>query len=278
MPFFSVIIPAYNRADFLKKAADSVLSQTFNDFELIIVDDGSEDGTKKLVNSLPDQRIKYIYQDNSGVSAARNRGIKEAEGEFIAFLDSDDWWLPGKLEETEKHIKNNPDYRIFHTQEKWFRGGAVLNQKKVHRKPHGDIFARCLKLCCVSISTAVIHKSVFEKVGLFNKSFPACEDYDFWLRVSAEYTVYLMDKVLTEKEGGHPDQQSKRFAGMDRFRIRAICDILDSGKLDSKRYKTALKELKRKCRIYANGCFKRGKFDEGKKYMDIIEKYREQEK
>ncbi len=272
--FFSVIIPTYNRRDFLKKAVDSVLNQTFKDFELIIVDDGSQDNTKELVYSYQDDRIIYIYQENKGPSGARNTGIKKAKAEWLCFLDSDDWWDKKKLEITYKYIKENPTYKIFHTEEIWFRRGKFLNQKKIHKKYGGYIFDKCLGLCRVSISTVCIHKSIFEDVGLFDEELPCCEDYDFWLRVSYKYPLYLIPLPLTLKEGGHPDQVSKKYWGLDRFRIKAISKLLDSGVLNSQQYELAFKELERKCQIYIRGCLKRGKFQEAQAYYKLIEKYK----
>ncbi|MFW6134644.1 MAG: glycosyltransferase family 2 protein [Elusimicrobiota bacterium] len=269
---YSVIIPTYNRKSFLKKAVSSVLDQSLTDFELIIVDDGSTDGTKDFISTYNDSRIRYFYQQNKGVSSARNKGIIQSRGDYIAFLDSDDWWVKNKLMEVDKAINKNPEYKIFHTREKWYRNGEVLNQKKKHRKPGGNIFKRCLKLCCVSISTAVVKKDIFKTIGMFDENLPACEDYDFWLRASLGYPVYLIKKVLTEKEGGHKGQQSKKYWGMDRFRIMALEKLLNEH-LDKNTYNLVYKEFKRKCNIYANGCFKRGKQGEGNKYIELISNY-----
>jgi glycosyltransferase involved in cell wall biosynthesis len=273
---YSVVIPTYNRVQYLKKAVDSVINQTFKDFEIIVVDDGSDDSTGELIKSYPAGRINYIRQENKGVSAARNTGIKSARGAYVAFLDSDDWWLEDKLKETDRAIKDNPDYYIYHTRERWFRSGKIHNHKKIHRKPDGDIFKKCLKLCCVSISTAVVKKQLFEKIGYFDETLPACEDYDFWLRASLKYPVFLVNKVLTEKEGGHKDQQSKKFYGMDRFRVKAIIKILDSNDISGRQYRIAFKELEKKCNIYGNGCLKRKKNEEAQIYKDIIKKYRQE--
>jgi len=164
-PFFSVIIPTYNRKDFLPIAVESVLEQTFSDYELIVVDDGSTDGTAEWLRLSLNRAgaIKYIYQAHQGVSSARNCGIKNAKGEFIAFLDSDDRFCRQKLEITYEHIQNNPDYKIFHTDEVWYRNGKLLPQKDYHRKPTGFIFKQALKLCCISLSTAVVKKT-FSKI------------------------------------------------------------------------------------------------------------------
>jgi len=142
-PFFSVIIPTYNRREFLKKAVDSVLSQTFKNFELIIVDDGSTDDTQSLLDWYQESRIKYIYQKNHGVAHARNRGLEKTRGEWVAFLDSDDWWLPRKLERADEYINRFPEFQIFHTKETWYRRGVLLNPKKIHKKTDRACLCSC---------------------------------------------------------------------------------------------------------------------------------------
>ena len=256
-PFFSVIIPTFNRRAFVKIAAESVLNQSFDDFELIIADDGSLDGTAETIRALNDSRIKYFYQENKGVSAARNAALKISRGEFIAFLDSDDRFRHDKLKITHAHIQDNPQYKIFHSQEIWYRAGSYLSQKKAHIKPHGNIFAAAARICSVSISTAVIHQSVFEKSGIFDETMPACEDYDFWLRAANLYEVFLIDEFLTIKEGGHPSQQSHKYPAMDRFRIAALEKIIASGKLFPENLKIAMYELAIKKGIFEKGAEKR---------------------
>ena len=256
-PFFSVIIPTFNRCAFVKIAAESVLNQSFDDFELIIADDGSLDGTAEAIRTLNDSRINYFYQDNKGVSAARNAALKIARGEFISFLDSDDRFRRDKLKITHAHIRNNPQYKIFHSQEIWYRSGNYLAQKKTHAKPHGNIFAAAAKICSVSISTAVVHKSVFSKSGIFDETMPACEDYDFWLRAANLYEVFLIDEFLTIKEGGHPSQQSHKYPAMDRFRIYALEKAIASGKLSAENLKITRQELAIKKEIFSEGAAKR---------------------
>ncbi len=273
-PYFSVIIPTYNRRSFLPIAVNSVLEQAFSDFELIVVDDGSTDNTAELFKpALNKQKYaKYIYQKHRGVSSARNKGIKEARGEYIAFLDSDDRFCRDKLEVAYAYIQNNPDYKIFHTDEVWYRSGSLLPQKNYHQKPSGFIFEQALKLCCVSPSTAVIKKEIFDDIGLFDEEFLACEDYDFWLRVTAKYPVYLIPKILTIKEGGRADQQSKKYPAMDRFRINAIYKLLSSNTLNKEQYALAYEEFKNKYSIYIQGAKKRGKTKHVKHYQDLISK------
>ena len=256
-PFFSVIIPTFNRCAFLKIAVESVLSQSFDDFEIVICDDGSHDNTAGTITAFNEQRIRYFRQENKGVSAARNAALKISRGEFIAFLDSDDRFRHDKLKITQSHIQNNPQYKIFHSQEIWYRAGSYLAQKKAHIKPHGNIFAAAAKICSVSISTAVIHKSVFKKSGIFDETMPACEDYDFWLRAANLYEVFLIDEFLTIKEGGHPSQQSHKYPAMDRFRIYALEKAINSGKLSAENLKIANDELAVKKEIFSKGAEKR---------------------
>lgn len=269
-PFFSVIIPTYNRKDFLKVAIDSVLCQTFENFELIIVDDGSTDGTENLVTNYKDIRINYIHQKHKGVSSARNKGITNAQGKFISFLDSDDRFRKEKLETTSRYIKKYPQYKIFHTEEIWYRNGKLLPQKIYHKKPLGLIFKNAVKLCCISPSTAVIKKDIFSQVGLFDEKLPACEDYEFWLRVTSQFPVFLIPEYLTVKEGGHPGQQSKKYPAMDKFRIYALKKILESGRLNKSNYAAALEEFRNKCSVYIKGAIKRGKIKEVALYKQLI--------
>ncbi len=271
--FFSVIIPTYNRKEFLRKSLGSVLKQTYKNFEVLVVDDGSSDGTQGLVNTFQDRRIKYMWQENKGPSGAKNTGIKNSQGKWLCFLDSDDWWDKRKLEITLEYIKRNPEYKIFHTEEIWYRKGKLLNQKKVHKKYGGWIFDRCLDICRVSISTACIQKSVFEDIGLFDEELPCCEDYDFWLRCSLKYPLYLIPLPLTLKEGGHPDQVSHKFWGMDRFRIKALSKILEDTNIGSLQRILALRELERKIKIYVGGCIKRGKNQEASEYLKLLRRY-----
>ena len=266
----SIVIPTYNRSQFLKKAIDSVIAQTFKDFELIIVDDGSTDNTFHLISQYSDNRIRYIKQENKGPGAARNRGIKESMHGLIAFLDNDDWWDKEKLDVQFREMQQNPGYLISHTQEIWYKNGKLLNQKKKHKKQHGYIFDKCLPLCAVSMSTAIVRKELFDRIGLFDEGMACCEDYDFWLRTSVNHKFLLIDEPLTLKDGGRPNQVSSIYAtGIDKFRIQSILKLLRSNNLTSEQRKLATNELHKKCRIYGNGCLKHGKQEEGKRYLHL---------
>lgn len=270
---FSVIIPTYNRRDFLKKAVDTVLAQTHRDFELIIADDGSTDGTRDMLEAYDDPRLRYVCQDNQGPAAARNLGLTHAQADWIAFLDSDDWWLPQKLERSAAYIEMYPEIHIFHTEEIWYRRGKLLAQKKKHQKPDGQVYCKALPLCCISISTAVVRRSILEKAGGFDESFPACEDYDLWLRITSRYPVKLIPEALTEKDGGRPDELSVSIWGLDRFRIQALVKMLESGVLNDEDYKATVRELVKKCRIFSKGARKRGRVDEAQRYAALAGEY-----
>ncbi|MCA9401664.1 MAG: glycosyltransferase [Candidatus Omnitrophica bacterium] len=271
-PFFSIIIPTYNRREYLRTAVASVLQQTDPRYELIIVDDGSTDGTDQIMSTFSDERTRYLHQENHGVAHARNQGLKIARGPWIAFLDSDDRWLPKKLERISGLMRDHPTIQIFHTEERWYRGGQVLLQKKKHQKPTGWVYPRVLPICCMSISTAVIHRSVFDRVGLFDETLPACEDYDFWLRSTHQFEVKLLEEALTEKEGGRDDQLSLQW-GFDRFRIQALQKMIDSKTLSKDDEHLTRQTLKDKCRIYIQGAQKRQKLEEVRRYQKLLNSY-----
>ena len=270
-PLVTVIIPTYNRGWVVQEAIDSVLHQDFSDYELIVVDDGSNDNTREILGAYG-KAITVLQQSNRGVSAARNRGIAEAAGRLIAFLDSDDLWLPRKLTTQVKFFEENADAVINQTQEIWIRNGLRVNPKKRHHKFSGMIFERSLALCLVSPSAVMIKKSLFDAVGVFDEQLPACEDYDLWLRVSCRYPVHLMDSPLIIKRGGHDDQLSKA-AGLDKYRIQSLMKIIDSDLLTPQQYKAAVITLKEKSEVYAAGCRKRGRGKEAEYFFALAKKY-----
>jgi len=272
-PAVSVIIPTYNRAGCLREAVDSVLAQDFKGFELIVVDDGSTDETPQLLRAYGDS-LRIRRQENRGVSAARNAGIAASRGALIAFLDSDDLWLPGKLAHQVEFFKAHGDALICQTEEIWVRNGRRVNPGKRHRKRGGMIFAPSLDLCLVSPSAVMVRRELFQRVGFFDESLPACEDYDLWLRVSSRYAVHLIDIPLIVKRGGHADQLS-RTAGLDQFRIAAIVKLLDGDRLSVEQRRAAVRTLERKCTVYAGGCRKRRRLAEAEHYEQLAQKMSE---
>ena len=257
----SVIIPTYNRKHTLQRAIDSVLSQTFKPYEIIIVDDGSKDGTKEwLLQNYPS--VQYIHQPNNGVSSARNKGIQISQGSWIALLDSDDEWMPKKLEYQSRFIELNKDSSFCHTNEIWIRNGVRVNQMKKHKKYGGDIFKHCLDICRISPSSSIINKDVFEEVGAFDESLTVCEDYDLWLRVTAKFNILFLDEPLIKKYGGHLDQLSRVPEGIEQYRIRSLEKILSMGSLTETQFRSAKDMLIHKLNIYAKGLKKRDKYEE----------------
>jgi glycosyltransferase involved in cell wall biosynthesis len=271
VPLVSVIIPTHNRAWILAEAVDSVLAQSFTDYELLVVDDGSTDGTAALLAGYG-PRLRMEGQSHQGVSAARNRGISRARGELLAFLDSDDLWLPDKLQRQVDFMASRPAALICQTGEVWIRRGVRVNPARHQRKLSGMIFEPSLALCLVSPSAVMARRALFEQVGTFDENLPACEDYDLWLRVSARFPVHLLDETLVVKRGGHPDQLSRAW-GLDRYRIRALAKILESGALTVGQRRAAAATLERKCRIYAAGCRKRQREDEARAYDDLAARF-----
>ncbi len=257
----SVIVPTYNRAGLLARALHSIYRQTHLPDEVIVVDCNSNDDTSAmLARDFPE--IVLIVHPEQNVSAARNAGIAAAKGAWLAFLDSDDEWLPGKLAEQIAMIARSPDSRICHTDEIWIRNGRRVNPMRKHAKYGGWIFQRCLPLCLISPSSVMIHRSVFEDIGGFDASLPVCEDYDLWLRITSRYEVLFIDRPLIVKYGGHADQLSRRYWGMDRFRIQALEKIVASGSLKPADLAAARNTLREKIDIYLLGAVKRGKKDE----------------
>lgn len=249
----SVIIPTFNRLSLLKEAIASVLQQTIGPVELIIVDDGSNDGTWEWLQTLQTKKIKAIHKKQEGPGVARNFGVSQSTGNWIAFLDSDDFWKPGKLEVQMDFLKNNPQYKICQTEEVWIRNGVRVNPKRRHLKHSGYIFSQCLKLCIISPSAVVIDKKFFEDLGGFDPEFPVCEDYDLWLRATLKSPVMTLDQALTVKRGGHMDQLSRKLWGMDRFRVRSMEKLLARGELIPEQRQLLLNELENKLLILAKG-------------------------
>ena len=267
-----MVVPSYNRRNLLKRALLSVYSQTLLSADVTVIDDGSTDGTKAML-SREFPQANYFYQENRGVSAARNLGIQQTTGDWLAFLDSDDEWLPEKLAKQKAALSANPEYKVCHTEENWIRNGIQVGVPKKYAKTGGWIFSRCLPLCAMSPSTVLIHRSVFADVGLFDTGLPACEDYDLWLRITSNYPVLLVEQPQINKHGGHEDQLSCAYWGMDRFRIGALQKIIDAGQLSEQNRQAAVNMLLEKAVIYLNGLNKRGKTDEADYYRQLIERY-----
>ena len=253
----SVVIPTFNRCEAACEAVRSVYAQTFKQFELLLVDDGSTECMAQLQETVAAGGGRYIKVAHAGVAAARNKGVSEALGEWIAFLDSDDLWFPEKLKRQTEFIEAYPQFRVSQTNEEWIRNGRFVNPRAIHRKPHGDAFFQSLQLCCISPSAVLIDRSLFLAVGGFDEDMRVCEDYDLWLRLATTHEVGLLEETLVRKFGGHADQLSRAEPAMDRFRVYSICKLLSTARLSEAQRVAALQELLRKASILGVGARKR---------------------
>ncbi|MBU0972784.1 MAG: glycosyltransferase [Proteobacteria bacterium] len=266
----SVILPTFNRAWTLKNAIDSVLAQDYGPIEIIVIDDGSTDNTREVLEGYGN-KIQVLAQTNKGVSAARNLGIKRSCGEFVALLDSDDAWKPDKISCQVDFFEQNPEALICQTEEIWIRNGKRVNPKRKHKKVSGMIFEPSLHLCLVSPSAVMMRRQLFELKGYFNETFPVCEDYDLWLRILADYPIFLVDRPCTIKYGGHGDQLSS-FHSQDKYRIISMVHLIQGKKLSREYERMTARVLEEKCRIYGNGCLKRRKNEEGRYYLELADR------
>lgn len=269
-PLVSVIVPTFNRAYCLGESINSVLAQ--RDFELIVVNDGSTDNTVQVLKQFPGLRVIQL-PENRGVSYARNRGIEQAKGPLVCFLDSDDLWQSGKLVAQIKWMRENPGCQAVYTDEIWIRNGVRVNPMNKHQKYSGDIFRQCLPLCIVSPSSVMLRKSLLDEVGGFDESMPVCEDYDLWLRIALRYPFKFINEKLIIKRGGHEDQLSRKFWGMDRWRVYALDKLLRGDDLSPRQREWAAEMLIEKGGILIQGFEKRGKMEEAGAYRKLLAAY-----
>lgn len=268
----SVILPTYNRAHVLDRAMQSVLEQTWTNFELLVIDDGSTDHTAQLLAKYSDPRLRRIYQENKGVSAARNVGIAASTGEFIALLDSDDYWLPQKIASQLDFMSQGP-WQISQTNEVWIRNNVRVNPGSKHAKQAGWFLQDSLQLCLISPSCVMFTRKLWDDLGPFDEGLPACEDYSLWLRVGLRYPVGLLPKNLTVKTGGHSDQLSRSFIGIDLYRIYAMLDVLKTMQMTVEQKSLVILALQERVRIYARGCVMHGREDEARRVWELASPY-----
>ena len=269
MPKITAILPTWNRAEWLEKSIQSVLDQTFGDFELVVVDDASTDSTAEIIERYSGKIRTIFFSENRGVSAARNAAIKNSDSEWIAFLDSDDFWHPDKLQKQIAQTKMRPACPLHFTDEIWIRNGVRVNPKKKHQIKDGWIFQPSLALCLMAPSTVILRRELFEVHGLFDENLPVCEDYDLWLRLTAQHPVALLNEKLMTRHGGHADQLSRSDWGIDRYRVQSIQKILKTESLRPEDRTAAIRMLIEKCGILAKGFRKRGNLKEVEKYEKI---------
>ncbi len=267
----TAIVTTFNRAELLLQAVQSILNQTRPADQLLIIDDGSTDDTAARLQSHAAD-FEYVHQPQQGVSAARNTGIRLAKHEWIGFLDSDDLWQPQKLARQLQALANQKEYLLCYTDEEWRRHGQWMNQGKKHRKYSGWIYLHCLPLCIISPSSVLMHRRVFDEIGLFDESLPACEDYDLWLRVTSRFPALFIPERLIIKRAGDWPQLSQQHS-LDRYRIIALDKMLKNGRLNETQRRATMEMLEYKCRLYAQGCRKHGRFEEANWAMSVLHPY-----
>jgi GT2 family glycosyltransferase len=260
----SVIIPTFNRWPMLAEAIASVMAQRRVDFELIIVDDGSIDETSAQLrkwasaSEAAHRRVLIVQRENRGPAAARNRGVGAASAPLIAFLDSDDLWLPNKLERQLDYMRQRPQCIAVQTDEIWIRHGVRVNPGRRHRKRGGDFFFDSLHTCLISPSAMMMSTSIFRALGGFDEDLRAAEDYDLWLRLLREQRVELLPEQLVIRRAGHGGQLSATVPAIDRFRILALLKLLRRNDLSAQQREAVCNVLIEKCGIYGNGSARRG--------------------
>ena len=269
-PLVSVIIPTFNRAYCVAESIRSVLVQ--GELELIVVNDGSKDATVKELASFPTIQVINLAE-NRGVSYARNKGLERARGSLICFLDSDDLWEEGKLKAQVQWMQVHPECMAVYTDEIWIRNGVRVNPMKKHQKYSGDIFRQCLPLCIVSPSSVMLRKSILDEVGGFDELMPVCEDYDLWLRIAVRYSFKFLKEKLILKRGGHRDQLSRKYWGMDRWRVYALDKLLRRDDLNMQQREWVTEMLINKSSILIHGFEKRGKTEEARIYKNLVSHY-----
>lgn len=254
----SIILPTFNRSSYLERSIESVLAQTYPSFHLYVVDDGSTDESNVIIQRyLTDKRVHLLHQENKGVSAARNLGIKTSQSDWVCFIDSDDEWLPQKLEKQIEFSQKNGHFRFIHSNEIWVRHGIRVNAPKKFNKSNEDIFRRSLELCLISPSTVMMKRELCELHDFFNEEFAVCEDYDLWLKILATEEIGFMEDYLIKKYGGHDDQLSTKFPAMDFWRIKSMVHLLKNKTSLQEDKKILLKdEISKKASILLQGYLK----------------------
>ncbi len=292
-PRISVIIPVHNRPRLVREAVQSVLLQTYRDFEVIAVDDGSTDETPRALADLADGdaagRVRIRRVPHCGrPGAVRNRGARSARGRYLAFLDSDDLWAPEKLER-QLALHAPPEGRIFsdgaadaarlpaprisHTRERWIRDGRTVSQAGQRHRRSGDLFEASLKKCIIGPSTVLMERSLFEELGGFREDLEVGEDYELWLRLTHHHFVAYLEEALTTKRAGPWDQLSERYGHIEGFRIDALRRLVESRHFADipSHHEAARLEMARKCAIFAAGRRKRGYEEEATSYEALAE-------
>jgi glycosyltransferase involved in cell wall biosynthesis len=284
----SVVVPTHNKKEMVTEAIESVLAQSYRDCELIVVDDGSTDGTPLHVFSTFGAQpeaieilskmnpnavrpfshsfahdgipIQYHYIANRGLSAARNRGIKFAHGSCVAFLEAEDLWNPAHLETHATFHEENDWARVSHIGECHVRDRSRAGKARKAPPASGWIFQQALETSPICISAAMAHRTCFAECGGFDENLPACEDYDLWLRFAARYPIHFLEGTEIVRRSSR-FQSSNRSWTWDRYRVYALEKSFQSGKLNAEQRLLVAEEIVKKCERLVEG-FKRQKSEE----------------
>lgn len=261
MSTVSVIIPTFNRRDHLPIALDSVLAQTYRDYEIIVIDDGSSDDTREILTPYAES-IRYFYQENRGIAGARNRGIGESDGAYIALLDSDDYWLPRKLERQIAYLKENPQWGMVATRCSSISADGRFRKQNRPGKS-GWILTDLFRSNFIRTSSALITRECLDRVGCFDESLPECEEYDLWLRIARHYPIAFINEPLTVYTDNPHGVSTDSLAGrLIRLKVLEKEYLKDCIPHDLYR-----KRLARNYHYVGRHYLKRGERVEGKKYL-----------
>lgn len=255
----SVIIPTYNRRELLLRAISSVQNQSLKPKEIIVIDDGSTDGTEDL---FPMDGVIYKKITHGGFPGrTRNRGVEISQWDHICFLDSDDEWLPEKLERQALYFQQHRNCIILHTKERWIMNGKLVSQKKRKFQREGYIFQESLQGCIMGPSTIMMTKELFQNYSGFREDIEVGEDYELWLRITDREYIHYIDEECIIKYAGHGDQLSFKYGYIEPFKIDVLEGLIQHGSLQDFNRDAAITSLKEKYEIVINGCTKRRRLD-----------------
>jgi glycosyltransferase involved in cell wall biosynthesis len=267
-PLVSVIIPTYNRAAYLQKALQSVKEQTYQCLEIIVIDDGSTDDTGKMLENYGGQ-LSYFYQENRGISGARNAGIKRARGEFIAFLDSDDYWLPDKTAQQLALFKQHPEYGLVAARCASIRlDGSYREKNRPGRS--GWVLEDLFKANFIRTSAAMVKQECFKNIGLFDEELRECEEYDLWLRIAAQYPMGFINKSLAVYVDNPAGVSTDSLTGR-LYRLRVLEKKYLQDKIPANLYARRIADT---CHYIGRHYIKRGEKEQGVQYLLKAQKLR----
>lgn len=257
-----IVIPAYNRLPFLARSIRSVLGQSFTDYRLVVVDDASTEDLSSCRKVVEESGHTWLaLSENQGPAKARNEGASQMPFDWVMFLDSDDVWMPDKVEKQMAWHLANPEVRISQVKERWIRNGSPFKKPAHLKQPEGEIFADCVERCSIGPSCVAIRHDLWAESGGFDEWFRVCEDYELWLRIASREMIGLIPgPELMDKHGGHSDQLSTAVPALDRFRFVALAQFLNSRKtLPAPQREIVMKALNEKKTILGKGAAKRGR-------------------